>query len=507
MPTRGNPEPDANEDGGEEGVALGGPVTVGAALGAILVEVRELVAGFDPAVVSAGDAAVLVERFAELERLAAGGRLLAAGRMARTSVWAGSGDGDVTEWMARTTGQSRSDARKDLAAARVLDELDGTQDALRQGRLTKEQVREIAPAAKAAPGAEGGLLEEAARGSVEGLARKARAAKAAARGDGRDAVERVRRRRCVTHGRSEDGSAWLRASGPPDDIARILAGLAPWAEQTRRAARGRGEVLTDDQASFDGLVAVAAQPVPRVGDSERAVPAPGADSGDDDEEPGVTAGPGSPRWATKVIVNVDLAALRRGFTIAGERCEITGIGPVPVATVDDLLARDDTFLAAVVREGTDIQKVAHFGRAPTAAQRTALEADHATCCIDGCPDPPRVIDHHHRFADDGPRTLANLGPLCDDHDHRKTHDRWVLVRHGRSRRLVPPDHPLASGAIPGGCLDLDDEVAGDEIAGDEITGDEAHGDRRIGDRHPGESTARATEADRPSPAQLDLLAG
>ncbi|MFN8039684.1 MAG: hypothetical protein U0Q07_10800 [Acidimicrobiales bacterium] len=43
---------------------------------------------------------------------------------------------------------------------------------------------------------------------------------------------------------------------------------------------------------------------------------------------GLTAGPGSPRWATKVIVNIDLAALRRGFTIAGERCEITGIGPV-----------------------------------------------------------------------------------------------------------------------------------------------------------------------------------
>ncbi|MFN8040332.1 MAG: DUF222 domain-containing protein [Acidimicrobiales bacterium] len=268
-----------------------GSSTIGAAVASVAAEVGRLVGGFDPAVISAADAAVLVERFAELERLAVAGRLLAAGRMARTSVWAGSGDADVAEWMARTTGQSRADARKDLAAARVLDELDGTQDALRQGRLTKEQVREIAPAAKAAPGSEGELLSEAASGSVEGLARKARAAKAAARGDGRDVVERVRRRRSVTHGRGEDGSAWLRAVGPPDDIARILAGLAPWVEQARRASRGRGEVLTDEQATFDGLVAVAAQPVPRAGDPLAAGAIPGGciDLDDPDDDGDATA--------------------------------------------------------------------------------------------------------------------------------------------------------------------------------------------------------------------------
>ena len=506
MSTRENREAEGRADNCGDG----GSPTLGAALSSVVVEVRELVGGFDPAVITAADAAVLVERFAELERLAAGGRLLAAGRMARTSVWAGSGDADVAEWMARTTGQSRADARKDLAAARVLDELDGTQDALRQGRLTKEQVREIAPAAKAAPGSEGGLLAEAASGSVEGLARKARAAKAAARGDGREAVERVRRRRCVTHGRGEDGSAWVRAAGPPDDIARILAGLAPWAEQARRAARAGGEVLTDEQASFDGLVAVAAQPVPRADGrhaDEEPVDVDVDVDLDDHHASGLTATAGSPRWATKLIVNVDLAALRRGFTLAGERCEITGIGPVPVATVDDLLARDDTFLAAVVREGQDIAKVAHLGRAPTAAQRTALEADHATCCIDGCPHKPTVIDHHHRWIDDGPRTLANLGPLCDDHDRRKTHDRWVLVRHGRSRRLVPPDHPLAAGAIPGGCIDLDHPD--DEIAGDEITTGDAASTGTVDDAsstRPAPQSHRHDDGVQP-PAQLDLLAG
>ncbi|MEZ5141412.1 MAG: hypothetical protein R2726_02675 [Acidimicrobiales bacterium] len=75
-----------------------------------------------------------------------------------------------------------------------------------------------------------------------------------------------------------------------------------------------------------------------------------------------------------------------------------------------------------------------------------------------------MIDHHHRYADDGPRTLAILGPLCADHDARKTNDGWVLVRHGRSRRLVPADHPLAAGAVRGGCVDLDEpaHAGGDE---------------------------------------------
>ncbi|MFN8039685.1 MAG: hypothetical protein U0Q07_10805 [Acidimicrobiales bacterium] len=123
-----------------------------------------------------------------------------------------------------------------------------------------------------------------------------------------------------------------------------------------------------------------------------------------------------------------------------------------------------------------------------------------------------MIDHHHRFADDGPRTLANLGPLCDDHDHRKTHDRWILVRHGRSRRLVPPDHPLAVGATPGGCIDLDDDGVDAEPTID-ATGGEAKDDASSAsarsDQRPGQpnDTGKAPQAHPGEPAQLDLLAG
>ncbi|MEZ5144024.1 MAG: hypothetical protein R2726_16115 [Acidimicrobiales bacterium] len=178
-------------------------------------------------------------------------------------------------------------------------------------------------------------------------------------------MARMRRRRAVTHGRADDGSAWLRASGPPDEIARIVAGLVPWAEATRRDARAAGEVLTEEQARFDGLVRSAAQPVPVDGSVPAGERVAGADvegdgdgDGDDDADAAVSPAGcppdrrrGRPRWATKVIVNVDLQALRRGFTVPGERCEISGLGPVPVAVVDDLLRREDTFVAAVLRDG------------------------------------------------------------------------------------------------------------------------------------------------------------
>jgi hypothetical protein len=457
-----------------------------------------VVGAFDPALVTATQAAEAVVVFAEIERLAQAGRLLAAGRAASTAAWAGAGDRSAADWLAGVTGQTTADATRDLAAARAVEDLDDTRDALRRGELTKEQVREIAPTAQRSPSSEGELLREARRGSLETLAGKARAARAAARRDGPDALAGMRRRRSFTHGPADDGGHWFRGYAPPDAMARILARLTPATARARQMARSRGDTLTEHQAAFDGFMALidddAGKRRPTTSTSDHDDPdhdagdrCPTTSTSDKDDpnhddpnhddpnhgnpvhgnpvhgNPGTaSAGAGGrrptasrPRWAAKVIVNVDLTALRRGYAITGERCEVNGLGPVPVPVVDDLLTRHDTFLAAVLRESDDITQVAHLGRAPNAKQRTALEADHGTCCIDGCADPPAVIDHHHRFADGGPRTLANLGPLCDAHDRRKTYEGWVLVKDGRSRRLVPPDHELAAGVVPGGCIDLD----------------------------------------------------
>ena len=57
---------------------------------------------------------------------------------------------------------------------------------------------------------------------------------------------------------------------------------------------------------------------------------------------------------------IDHAALVRGNTIDGERCEIPGVGPVNVEHARDLVL-GDAFLTAVIQKGRDIATVAHLG--------------------------------------------------------------------------------------------------------------------------------------------------
>ena len=54
----------------------------------------------------------------------------------------------------------------------------------------------------------------------------------------------------------------------------------------------------------------------------------------------------------------------RGLAEAEETCDIAGVGPVSVATVEELLG--DPFGAAIVTNGVDVFTVAHLGRSVTA---------------------------------------------------------------------------------------------------------------------------------------------
>ena len=124
-------------------------------------------------------------------------------------------------------------------------------------------------------------------------------------------------------------------------------------------------------------------------------------------------------------VLVDHAALERGHVAAGERCEIEGLGPIPVATAKALAA--DSILAALTSDGTDIYKVTHLGRNVTARQRTALEVRDPCCVVSGCEVRDHLeIDHVTGRREGGPTKLANLARLCPWHHHLKTYKGWTL---------------------------------------------------------------------------------
>ncbi|HSL26815.1 MAG TPA: DUF222 domain-containing protein, partial [Acidimicrobiia bacterium] len=67
-------------------------------------------------------------------------------------------------------------------------------------------------------------------------------------------------------------------------------------------------------------------------------------------------------------------------------------------------------------------------RRPTAAQRRMVAAYHPTCVFMGCRAPATRadLDHNRPWAQGGPTTAANLGPLCPRHHTAKDQGGWTL---------------------------------------------------------------------------------
>lgn len=140
------------------------------------------------------------------------------------------------------------------------------------------------------------------------------------------------------------------------------------------------------------------------------------------------------------MVIVDFDALRRGFATESETCEITGLGPIPVALARHLM--DDALLRLVVT-GTDVTVVSSQRRYMPADVRAALWArDGGTCVVPGCHATRGLeIDHCHvDFARDGPTALWNSALLCKIHHLLKTLAGWVLAGgHQEGWTFTPPE--------------------------------------------------------------------
>jgi hypothetical protein len=143
-----------------------------------------------------------------------------------------------------------------------------------------------------------------------------------------------------------------------------------------------------------------------------------------------------PRHTVHVVI--DHAALLRGKAQADERCEVAGVGRVPVKVVRSML--DDAFVSAVVSDGVDVSTVAHLGRRPTAHQRSALEVRDPECVVAGC--HVRVgleIDHVEPWSATRITRLDALARLCRFHHAQKTHEGYRLEGGPGHWRWLKPD--------------------------------------------------------------------
>ncbi len=435
------------------------------------------------------------EAFAAIERHASAAKTLLAARVADLHT----GPGTPEDELARTTGTSRSAARRTIATSRRLTSLPGTEAALRRGDLSAEQAETVADAAAVNPGAEASLLDTARTASLRQLRDAAVRAKAAGDPDPDATHARIRRERYVRRWTDADGAWCLRARGTADEGAMVNAALEPLIDEIFRTARREGRPEPRDAYAFDALLALAGgapaavwptdtAAVPQAAPADDALrpdaatgSAPSTDL-DRSDRPGpadrscsvdlagvadpsgsADLGPGPPTEPCRspapaspptgrasrskenprflALLRVDLAALTRGQTEHDELCEIAGVGPVPARVARRLLG--DAVLKLVITRGTDVLNVTSLGRGPTASQRVALLWATPGCTNSDC-DNTLAIQHDHRvpWADDRVTELHNLDRLCPTPCHqRKTHDGWALVSGTGRRPLVPPDDP------------------------------------------------------------------
>ena len=421
-------------------------------------DLLQLAQHVDPETMSPADAVALVKELSVIEKAAAAVRMFVALRVAKSDAWRGQGHGSAADWLAAQAGITVNEAKVQLGTARKAKALGKTEEQMRAGKLSPAQAGAVTDGATADPDAEDRLLDAAANDTTSKLKEEAAKAKAAAT-DSATRAKRVHAERSRRSRTDAEGAYCSQLRGPAAQGIELEDLIRPYEEQAFRTGRTDGRRDTYENRSWDAFFAMVG--ALRDGSHPACTRPPAASSGPVDTAPtsteGVGAAPGDPGATptargkpakvpggnnVKIIVRIDHTALLRGWTIAGETCEVAGLGPISVTTVQELLRTHDPFLAAVVAKGRDVVNVAHLGRGLNAHQRTAIEALGLRCSNRACNKRIAIqIDHRVGWVDNPETRLDNQDPLCPDCHRKKTHHGWYLEPGTGPRRFLPPEPP------------------------------------------------------------------
>ncbi len=379
------------------------------ALRAAIEEVKRQTLAFDPSVVRGSDAVVLLRLFSEGEAACAAGKAGAARRVETSNAHLEAGFRDPASFVATHTGISRSEAAGTLVTARRLESLPETSCRFRSGQLSPTQVAEVAKAASVDPRAEGPLLDLASRDCVRALSVEAN--RVAAVRNEQASFERAHRSRSFRVRRVDDYCVETFGRFTTADWATVSSVLEPLRKQMFSAARRDAKRDSYEAYSADALV-------------EMARLAAGADTGGSSIRPSVN-------------VVVDHQALVRGHVEPGERCEIPGVGPVPVSVVKAM--ESDCYLRVLVTRGHDVLALGSESRYIPASVRAALQLSDKVCSVRGCDVTVGLeLDHRKPVCDGGKTKFENLDWLCRHHHYLKTHKGHRLVGERGDTRLIAP---------------------------------------------------------------------
>jgi len=378
-------------------------------LGELLPLVRSVVGGVDVGQLEVPEAVRLVEECAEAERLFAALRLVVAATLENKAVWRRDGFRSPAAWMASKTGTAVGPAIASLEMVRLLEELPALAAAFREGRLSEVQAREIAEVASEVPEAESRLVEAAHSLSLKDLRDECARIEAASLVDEDDRHRRVHKKR-RTRAWVRKGEGHFSAVMTPDELARWMAVITTATDDIVAEAIRGGWFENRDAHSVDAMMSLI-QP-----------------------EADIPTGP-----ATMVHVVVDYDALMRGHTLTGEKCEIPGIGPIPVTLARQMA--DDAILKVLLTKGVDVWTVAHCGYTPPAHIRSALEVRDPQCIVPGCNLRRGLqIDHRNTFSRTRVTKLEDLARICRFHHYLKTFLGYTYRGGPGAWEWIPPEN-------------------------------------------------------------------
>lgn len=382
------------------------------------------VAALDTDVIDGSLAKQLVATFAEIERVAAAGKTLAMRRVESSGAWSTKGAASPAVWLANVAGTSVGAAHETLMIARSVDALPETNTALRGGKLSAAQATEVVRAAAKDPGSEQRLLESARRDGLTGVKRESARVIAAVR-DKDDQVAVAKRQRALRSlhfFRDAEGMECGTWRLEPKVGIVLRRRLEHDANSFFNAARKLGVRDTPENYLADALTALTVVPPAAATECERIT---------------------DTHVRVEVSVVVDYEPLLRGYLLPGERCEIPGVGPIPIQQAREYLL-GGAFLNVLIAKGIDIRTVCHIGRKIPAELNTALKYRDPVCAIAGC-ERTKGLERHHvqAIAANGETSLFNLRRVCDHHHDLFTHHGYNLGPPGDTGKcqLIPPITP------------------------------------------------------------------
>ncbi|MCJ7438814.1 MAG: HNH endonuclease [Acidimicrobiia bacterium] len=396
-------------------------------------QLREVVSGLDAVRLEGRDALQQARFAAEIARLGTTATALLGKRCVDTGVWKTDRSARVSavtpaEWFADLTDTGFGSARDALKVAEALPDCAPTDRALRSGSLSLTAAREVtAAAAVGGESAEQRVLRTAGREGLRAARDETRRVLAQAP-DAAEREARIHRDRARHSWVSRDGIWNLALQGTVALGAELQACLAryddaAWDIAGRQAVDQRD---TPDAIAFDAMLLMARAARRGVQPTSGIKPR------------------GRAKTRDHVVAHIDINPLLTGVARPGERCQIPGVGPVPVEHVRSL--RGDAVLTILVEDGRDVRTFARPGRKMVAALHQLLDARDPVCTITGCGRAQRLEhDHAVPVADGGNSTAENTDGLCRHHHRRKSRG-WRLVDHHDGTRILdPPGSSTAAG--------------------------------------------------------------